>query len=465
MADDIAFLSSAKPLDRYAYGPIPGVPDDVMECIPKSGMVHEYVWWASQITYASPIWHVGAILPAIAYELAAQGWSLPGRKSQIALQSFLIGRPATAKSTCLRMARAFHEDMLSTKAQYSQGSWDPGKSPWFQSEGTVAGLLEALYDRFDEDLDITPSILFHEEVSSLLGSKDFGTIDILMQLFDAQPVVERMLVRYREMAKKGLTPPSRVVKPAIGGVFAGTISAMQNVLTSRHFQGGLVSRSLWLVAEPDVRRFDAVEEDDERLPQRAEVLGRWTQYGPHLFGLRARGDAQFAPFTPAVKAIIEDNLVARFRSAFSAHDDHIAPTLQRAIQLARLITRLYAMSRGSLQASEEDARAAVALVQWSVRSAELLGGLTSDNEGWRMRTRALELCEQAGEVGIDRRSLYKALHISKGELDQVIASMLDEGIIVERRGRHTNGRPKAIYTIPGAAPMGKVIELDRHRSD
>lgn len=447
------------PPDEYDVGKIPGIPAETMAMIPPHGQVHEYVWWASQVTYANPIWHLASILPALAYDFAMLGFDFPGRRRQIALQSFLIGRSTAAKSTCLRLAKSFHEDfLLATRPR----GWDlDSNTPWLQAEGTVPGLLEALSDKWDQEQELTPAILYNEEVENLLTTKDPQVIRTLMQLFDSMPKVERQLAKYRAQAKEGGAPPSCVRRPAVGGVFASTISAMQDTMKARHFEGGLVSRALWFVAEPDLTRYRDIVDFDRRA-QREVVQWRWAQYGPHLYGLRARGDGwNVKPFSKEVKAIFDERISKRFLQAWADEEEAIAAQLMRAGMLAQTISCIYALSCGRLEVLPEDAEAAVNLVQFSIDSVSTLAGLTADEAHWRARNKVLEVVRrQPVAVGANRALLYKTLKVNKGELDQIMASMVDEGVLIECQIKSGGrGRPSLNYKFPEAAQLGKVIEF------
>jgi hypothetical protein len=469
------------PPETYALGPIPGVPPEVAACFPDTGMVHEYVWWASQCTYTNPIYHVGACLPMLAWDLAYRGWGFSSRGNQIALQTFLIGDSSSGKSTALRLARMFHEEILAktitgwpqppstadarTKEVASENT--ARLNPWVLAHGTASGLLEQLFDHFNEPTGTTPVILWHEEVSQLLDKrKDHSIASILLELFDFVPKVERHLSRYRDMVKKGKTAPNIVYKPAISGLFAGTPASLQGVLDRSSFEGGLISRSLWLTGQPDIARWRIT--DRNRSVARGSIVDRWIHYAHHHHGLEARVALANAPrllHVPAdVKQIAYDALWPAFAQARKLGNGPLAAVHGRALEHAELVGALYAWSRGQTAVSEADMRAAVALLRWSTRTVERMNDSTADDANWIRSQDVLRIIDQAGLVGIKKSDISITLKMTKTVLDPCLDQLLDAGQITEHR-HHAGGRgrPATVYRhVRHQAAIGnKVVKLTK----
>lgn len=432
------------------------VGDDVLAAMPAEGILRDYVCWAVQETYAPPIFHLASILPAWAWTVTRWGWHLPVRGAQGALQSFLIGPPASAKSTCVRLAIAFHEEFLE--------EWDSDeRTPWLQAEGTVAGLLEHLSDRYEDEVEITPAILFHEEVSSLLDGGG-AVVDIMMQLFDACPKVERQLVRYREARRRGEKPPNCVVRPAVGGVFCATPRSAADTLTERHFDGGLVSRSLWLTGEAAVERYFTA---GPAPIARREVLRRWTHHARSLPALGARGGGKIVRENAVFKGVFDWTLFPRFQQANQAGRESEAATLGRAMGQARTIAGLYALSCGRLEVIEADVRAAVKLVEMSLANTLVLQGRAAESELYRAVERAEALIRRAGAEGLNRTDLNRGhLRLPKALYDQVVAQLEEErGIVAVKRPPTggSRGRPLTVFVaedlLDGPIDGGVVIRL------
>lgn len=461
----------------YRYGPIPGVPDDVMKCMPPMGMLHEYVWWATQTTFANPIYHVGAMLPILAWDLAQRGWSFGSRGKQIALQSFLIGDSSSGKSSALRLAKSFHEDFLArTKPgwQTVAPEMDPRTAaiamentsrinPWVLAQGTAPGILEQLFDRFNPITNTTPVILYNEEVAHLLERrKDHAIVSVLLELFDKVPKVERHLSRYREMQRKGQQPPNVVRQPAVSGLFAGTPISIKDKLDASSFEGGLVSRSLWFTGAPDPKRWFLV--DRERSAVRQFVLERWIHYGHHHHGEEAKRGAtgMIVDVPMSVKRLCAEMLFPAFKQSLLAQD-RLTAVRGRALEHAELIAGLYAWSQGRTTVLEADMRAAVCLVTWSIRTVERIARTagSAEDEAWAHAQALLEVVRQAGMNGVRRSQLYTELRLTKATLDRTIETLLDAGSIVEARHQHEGpGRPAKVYRIPGLRnPSKKVLEF------
>ena len=423
--------------------------EKVLEAMPSEGILKDYVRWAVQETYAPPIFHLGAILPAWAWTVGRWGWTLPVRGRQVALQSFLIGPPASAKSTALRLAHGFHEDFLR--------GWEVSKvEAWLEAEGTVAGLIEHLTDRYDHGLDLTAAILFHEEVSSLLGQGG-PVVDILMQLFDNKPFVERQLVRYRQARSQGQATPHRIEKPAISGVFCGTLKSAQDTLGERHFDGGLVSRSLWFTGEPDMERYFTAGPDPLG---RSHGLQAWTHLGRYL-PARSQGGGRVVRETKACNEVLRWTLYPRMKEASSKGLDAMTASLQRGMGIARTVAALYALSCGRSEAGESDMRAAVKLVEMSLDNAEMLAGNSAKHELYRLVEKADRAIEQAGAAGVGRYQLNRNhLRLPKVMLDQVVAQLEEERDVVIVR-EPSGGRYRDVLKKRSAlsAAGGVVIEF------
>lgn len=423
------------------------VGDDVLAAMPKSGILHDYVCWAVRETYAPPVYHLGAILPAWAWTVARWGWSLPVRDRQVALQSFLIGPPASAKSTALRKAHAFHEEFTRR--------WEADETvrPWLEAEGTVAGLIEHLADLYDHDRELTAAILFHEEVSSLFAQGG-PVVDILMQLFDAKPFVERQLVRYRQARSQGQRTPHRIDRPAIGGVFCATLKSTEETLSERHFEGGLVSRSLWFTGRPDMERFFSAAPAPE---SRRRVLDGWTQLGRYLPAQGHQGGGSVVRASKVCKEVLEWTLYPRMKAAEQHDLSSETASLQRGMLLAQTIAGLYALSCGRTVIEEPDIVAAVRLVEMSLENVTMLLGNSAVHELYRMVEKADRAIRRAGSEGIGRSELNrKHLRLPKGMLDQVIAQLEEERGIATIRNT-SGGRPRDVLIAREAAKGGGVV--------
>lgn len=437
------------PPDTYAPGPIDGVPADVMECMPPNGMIHSYIWWAQQTTFANPIYHLGAILPVLAWDLAMRGYSVARRGAQPALQSFLIGGPGSGKSSALRLAQAFHEDFLTICGETLIGEpWSRERhTPWLQAEGSVPGLLEALHDLFKPELGTTPALLYHEEVDALLTKKTDDVRQTLMQLFDSLPKVERALRQYRAMKLRTGTAPNIVLRPAIGGVFCATNEAMNRTLDASYFEGGLISRCLWLRGKPDIRKHSSTA---PREVLRSWVLDGWVQYAHHhtgvTLGRNAAGEQSLFSIDPKVKDCFAD-LDAQFFKALEADDDRMQASWGRAIEHGQLIACLYAWSRGQLRVTPEDARAAVKLVDWSIRTTQGLSTTQGATDlGWQLAERALQVIQAGGPQGVPKAALYKELRVDKATLDRALATLEDgDSVRLFKTASQGRGRPTQLY--------------------
>ena len=433
------------------------VGDDVLALMPASGAIYDYVCWAVQETFADPLYHLAAILPVAAYEACTLGWGgpwpAPRRGRQGALQTFLIGPPGGGKSSAMRMAKSFHVDTM----RRTQGAlWLDEHEPWIMAEGTIPGMLEVLHAKYEEDLDITPAIFYHEEVSSLL-EKGGVVIDTMMQLFEKIPSFKRQLRQYQQMRADGETPPDTILRPAVGGVFCGTTSSASRTLTPAHFEGGLVSRSLWFTGEAVTSRFWDSDNDDEG---RADCIERWTQLGRRLQGATL-DQRSLQPISAECKELISP-MYARYQKASAEGAGDVAAMLTRGMNMAMQIASLYGLSRGQLGASADDMRAALALVETSHAMVETLKGATAEDAIYRLSERAMDLIKRAGTKGLTRTKLNRnGLRVNSGTLDQVVELLKESGLVlVETKKDNGVGRPSQRFFWQKAIKReGNVIHL------
>ncbi len=411
--------------------------------MPREGVIHDYVSWAVGETFADPLFHLACILPVVAYEATTLGWGgpweIPKRGSQGAFQSFLIGQAASAKSTCLRMARAFHEDVL----KRTRGAlWDESKRPWIGADGTIPGILEASYDRFERDLGITPAILFHEEASSIL-EKGGATIDCLMQLFDPVDRVERQLREYRATKAAGGRAPACIEKPAIGAVFCATMNSAGRVLTQDHFEGGLASRVLWIRGEVDLSRFWNSRPNPEG---RRGVVERWAHHGPRLAGRRLGAGVRVVRQAEAHKELLMP-LFEEMAEATRREDSARGSVFMRGMGMAETIAALYALSRGHATTSAGDLQAAIKLVQRSLTATGFLQQTAGDDPVFKCFERALRYIKRAGPQGLTRAALNRNhLRVSGGVLDQVVGLLEESGeIFISKSRTGKRGRPTQLF--------------------
>src|SRR5678816_1855542 len=197
------------------------------------------------------------------------------------------------------------------------------------------------------------------------------------------------------MVKKGKTAPNVIYKPAVSGLFAGTPASLQGVLDRSSFEGGLISRSIWLTGAPDIQRWRI--SDRNRSAARESIVGRWIHYGHNHHGMEARSSGSKLIYVPAdVKQIAYDALWPAFAQARRLGNGPLAAVHGRALEHAELVGALYAWSRGQTAVSEADMRAAVALLKWSTSTVERMNNATSEDSTWRRAQDVLQVIDQAG---------------------------------------------------------------------
>ena len=162
----------------YHEGLIEGLSDDVQVCLPSSGPLHRYMAWARKTTDAEPIFHLGSILPCWAHLVCSHGFVIDERQRLTPrIWSFIVGVPASAKSTAIRRAVSVYGTV---NLQTSRAD------PFVLAEGSVPGIFEALAERYDVNLDQSHGIVHRDEAARLLHTTD-SVADMFCQIMTATP--------------------------------------------------------------------------------------------------------------------------------------------------------------------------------------------------------------------------------------------------------------------------------------
>src|SRR5512135_1796367 len=104
----VADVSPLPPLYDLKHPPkLPRVDATFAATIPTEGLLHAYLYSAIPTTHAPPSYHLGAILPVLAYEIARRGIRIGTTMTLPRVWTCLVGGSGHGKSTCHRYARRF----------------------------------------------------------------------------------------------------------------------------------------------------------------------------------------------------------------------------------------------------------------------------------------------------------------------------------------------------------------------
>ncbi len=420
----------------YAPGPIDGMAPEVNACVPQAGALHAYVWWATQTTDAPAWWHVGTGLTLVAHEAARRGWSIGQDQTMVPrVWAAILGPSAAGKSTAIQRGLKFYRAHLEAFRNV--------RDPFVMAEGSIPGILEKLTEGWDQDVERTLGLLHQEEFSRLLDNRD-AVAEMLMQLADGIEI-ERHKVSSRAAARQGMQAFDYLRAPAVSALLATTYASLRRVTRSHHLEGGLYSRLLWFVAEPDASRLLMLPSPHPE--EKREALQVWREWARWFDGQEALGQ-RIVDVPEEVHWILRDSLFETLKERM-AEDDRMNATRRRAVTQAYLVAGLLALSQFRRVVTSDDMDCAVNLVEQCVAGIEKIGPELGTSELMQAANVAFRAVVQAGGE-LPRSAFYKALQAPKHVVDQVLATLLDEGSLREVVQK-TAGRPRTMYVSNGQA--------------
>lgn len=426
--------------------PIPAL-GELNTCVPQSGALWSLLWYAREASSLPPAPHtIGAALPVIAYEAARRGYALSvgGRIERPKLQCALIAHSGFGKSTSMQVMQGFHREHL---ARVSGGE-DRYVDPWVLAEGSIQGVTEQLAKHHDSRLGSTPGILFHEEFTRLLASRD-AVAETLNQVFDGQTVT-RHLRTYAKPEQNVAAEVRTITNPAVSAVFATTLAGIETVTTKLQASGGFYSRLLWFTGPPG-QLSDNTQADNAR----TWAHGVWHGWAAHLDALQVIGERKLLDLDPQSKRLLTEMRDEVNVALMKDPDDSTLGARIRGLANAARIAQLFAFSRGALLAHEDDVARAIRLVRCSIGWGEALAerwtaaqiGNSENANIYLAQSPLLTTIANAGEAGVHKGQLYRHLK-SKQQLDTALATLIDRGLIVHCKVRLTSGgRPADIYKL------------------
>jgi hypothetical protein len=426
-------------LYEYASPPELELPAIVKNSAPTSGLIHAYLWWVAPTTHAPAQYHLGAILPVLAYEAARRGIFIGERRKLPRIWTGLIGPSGAAKSTAHRRAIDFTRDWR--RAHLG----DLFTDPFFHLDGSMPGILAASATCYDKELDASIGIYETDEMSKILSQLD-SVSETLCKIFDGNSV-QRHLRQFQQAKAAGEKVNDELKNPAFSACFASTPSSLERVTQAYHMEGGLYSRVLWFRGA--VRPEDLMPREIHRDAERAQVLDIWEDWSRWLDAEQlTKGPlARRVAVPPHIQDMLSNHLFEPFRDVL-VEDNRVNPARFRGGTYGEEITGLYALSRGQWVADEDDAIAAINLVNSCLETIGVMDRTVAVPENSRLREKVLQRLTAAGDAGLRRAQLYRGLNVDKEELDKAVKTLLDSEVITESvKVTGEPGRPPLTYRL------------------
>lgn len=425
--------------------------DDLRNCFPSAGPLHDYVHFMRTVTHAPPALHVACSVPLVAYELARRGFKLAMFDS-LNIWIGMIAPPAAAKTFSLRQVQRFSEDVY----QRVFGN-DLAPQPWISFEGSLPGVLHHIASLKKPELPYVPGILCHTEGSKVFSAKE-GNSETLCQIYDGDKIKQHL--RYmQKAAAEGEEVADEIPPMQMSALLTTTRAALQNVLKLEMLEGGLYSRLLWLYEK--LNQVDLQPWPTPNAQGRDALVTTWASWLRTLDGLRAghnlRPEIQFSD---EALAFLKDHLFESLKP-FMTMESLEASVAVRVMPHAARIAACYAATQlehriafttsgAHLVVQEDDARRAANIVLRAYHSSMRIGrqGTVQHASISDKRGRIAAEVNKAGIVGLSKRDLYALFggNIDKKALDQLVAELEEsEEVISFRMNTGGRGRPAVRY--------------------
>ena len=390
--------------------------EDLGEIIPPDSPLEAYMRWATEAHGAPPIYHLACVLAVLAHELARRGFKL--RSHPLGLWFALIGESAIGKSSAISMAEQFIRDA------WKMAGLDLDPDPWLEAEGSIAGLLAALQERYDPSRGTTTAILFQHEAASLFATRE-PISEMLCRLADGQSYQRNL----RELQKKR-DRPDKIEAPVLSALVATTESALAPHFTEAQRSGGIYSRLAWLKPpfSPGRLRLEGV---DTRKADGLRVLALESWVGWFVQMQLAFEGELLIETSPEAHALLERELFEPVRATLRESDDNNGVKL-RTIDRTRVVAAVLASQRLVRVVEPEDMRRAVRLGQILLVHAKRITLGSADT--YRLSQRVEHIIRAQAESGTTTRTLYTRVKTDSRSLHAALGQLMEQGRVFEDTG-------------------------------
>lgn len=419
----------------YTEGPIPWIPADVMSAFPLSGPIHRYMHWATQVTDTPALFHLGALLPALTTRLAWTHISI-SKDVPMRLWCLMVAGAGFGKSTPLKMAQKFVTDHI------NECGGGPHERTMIRFEGTVQGLFGTIQEAYVPDINKEIALIHTDEAAPILTQKYQDSAGkFFCQLYDGE-MMERHTATLQKAARMGEIKKPKLHHPLISASFACTTDEFEQTASKTISGNGLLSRFMTFHAVPDRLLFE-----QRPFPEiRQQTLDVWQAWWGALDGRRVLGEEAEVLFAAEASTRLRERvfepLALRVRKDAN---DALFATVRRGMSHVQTVAALYALSQGRFEVNALDMQQAIELFEHTLTFTRDKLPRLGQGEHGQLRDRILGLLGQAGDEGLAKGTMYKALGSPlKMDLDRTLESLVDadEVVAVREPGR---GRPSQRY--------------------
>lgn len=403
--------------------------DDVVDFIPPSGILYDYCLYAAQVTDAPAFFHLGSILPVLAYE--ANHWDVTIDAVQAPFQwwSLLVATSGARKSHAIKMALDFGRE--------SVWAGPPPRDPTMQLSGSVPGLIVDLREHhLDRARDRVHAVLYRDEFSDVL-QRETDTPQ-LIELWDGATMNKKLVGQQKAHAKAGGTPDpnlGRTPNPRVTGVFATTLDTLRTVVTPQQRRGGLFARMCFIAAQQHPELLDPLPvTPDARRAARAPALQAWDGWlGWLQGGVAGGGNARVIHLPDDVKRTAIACFFERYRTEMAASE--MGGVLGRAFTRIIQLAGLYAISRESWEIGDDDIAVALNMGERMLADTRTIFDALHDNPEMREAAQIIEAFARAaradGTTSLGMRQIIQLSGMHHRQVTNAMQHLIESGQLVQ----------------------------------
>lgn len=417
---------------RREVTPTQRIDERLDACLPRSGVIREYVAYACALTHTPPENHLAAILPAVATETLRRGWTVEGHIQNV--WCAIVAGPALGKTTALTLAQEFVTDWLKDSQNVLY------QDPYVAFEGSLPGVIHVLKQR--ETPHGCFATLYHSEFSRVLRHEE--SLEFLCLMFDTGKL-ERNLRKDQDAAKEGdANARPRIEKPRLSALVTMTKGSLEEVFRESMLSGGLGARLLWFTAELTAEKLMHRQRSDPE--GRTRLLKSWCDWSATLDQLAYGLDYERQPVMATISYEADEAFIAFFDTLrpLIVSEDETGSLAMRAMAYAERIAGLYALSMGQTSVDLDTAQRAICLVRQSLTNVGSLRPILKANQDQRLAERLYQVIAKSTRNGTTRTELAKVVQLPKQQLDVALEILTASERVMEHvvssptgRGRHS----------------------------
>ncbi len=413
---------------------------------PANSPIARYLAWTTA-AHGSPLeYNVAVAVTSGVHELARRGFRLPKVVDvgdyPLAVWIVLLGESATGKSTALNAGQDF------LRHCWESAGIGVEPDPWIEPEGSVQGLVSVLQEHYDEQRSTTVGLLYHNEFSTMLQTRE-AVGELICKLSDGRTLELNFLNR-----KKAKEPNAdRLINPRVSALLCTTESQLLAHFKKAHRFGGLFTRLIWEVptfTREHIRLSQDHEGGQSARALRDDAVDAMIGWFANLSILGSEEGYDFT-FSPEAHALLEAQLFEPWREAYVSRvsDENMHGVRMRLVEKARVFAALHASWRGHLKINTLDVEFAVKLAQHYHQQVSSVAHFGTSERHQQIQ-KAEAMVRSCGDIGCYRRDLYKLLKIDKKDLDTIVETLVDTGLVFHDWRKESAGKLIHAHTEAGA---------------